>query len=161
MKPALTKTQGASAAAQRGSMLKTNLKRSAAPVLPRRNLGGREAAPSTICNSTFGVSDAPSVVTLVGQVASAGAWALAAWMGYQVAIQQDVTRQSGEKECEVCHGTGYVECFCTRWSDSAGDKSGCGTCRGSRRMSCTGCGGGGTGVPIEARVYIKSEKKYY
>lgn len=87
MKPSLAKTRGAGAAAQRGSILKSNLTRSAAPVLPRRNLAGREAAPSTICNSGFG-GDAPSMVTLVGQVASAGAWALAAWMGYQLAIQQ-------------------------------------------------------------------------
>ena len=90
MKTALSKTPGGVSVSKRGSTL-THIKRSsAAPVLPRRNLAGRDAAPTTICYSSFGVSsvDAPSMLSLVGQVASAGAWALAAWMGYQLAIQQ-------------------------------------------------------------------------
>jgi hypothetical protein len=59
-------------------------------------------------------------------------------------------------ECETCGGSGYVECWCTRWSD--GDR-GCSTCRGSGAMICSSCRGGGTAVPIEARVVIKRDER--
>ena len=47
--------------------------------------------------------------------------------------------------------------MCTRWSDS---DVGCGSCAGTGKMACSSCGGGGKGVPIKARVYVKSERDY-
>ncbi|KAL2927070.1 Chaperone protein DnaJ [Bienertia sinuspersici] len=40
--------------------------------------------------------------------------------------------------CPSCNGSGWVSCFCSRWSD--GDV-GCHTCRGSGRAACPKCGG--------------------
>lgn len=60
-----------------------------------------------------------------------------------------------QRECENCSGTGFVECWCNRWSDNDG---GCSTCRGSGRMVCSSCRGGGTAVPIQARIYIDNER---
>jgi len=109
-------------------------------------------------SSTSGF-DGPSVVSLVGQLASAAAWAGVAYLGYQLKLQQDdAGRRGDKKECETCGGTGVVDCICTRWSD--GDQSGCGGCRGTRQMACSSCGGGGMAVPIEAKVYIKRESDY-
>lgn len=61
-----------------------------------------------------------------------------------------------QRECEVCEGTGYVACWCNRWSD--GSAGGCSTCSGSGRMVCSSCRGGGTAVPIKARVYIDNQR---
>lgn len=69
-------------------------------------------------------------------------------------LQEEVDRR-GKKECDTCEGTGYMTCFCDRWSDK---DVGCGACAGSGRMRCTSCGGGGTAVPIEAKLYITSER---
>lgn len=75
---------------------------------------------------------------------------------------QGQQRSEGAVECETCHGSGVVDCLvCTRWSDSSSDSSGCGACAGSRKMACTSCNGGGTAVPIEAKVYIKRESDYF
>uniref|UniRef100_A0A7C9D9I9 Uncharacterized protein n=1 Tax=Opuntia streptacantha TaxID=393608 RepID=A0A7C9D9I9_OPUST len=51
--------------------------------------------------------------------------------------------------CPSCNGSGWVSCFCNRWSD--GD-AGCRTCAGSGRMSCSSCGGSGTGRPLPIRM---------
>lgn len=71
-------------------------------------------------------------------------------------LLQSQADDGARKECETCGGTGYVECWCKRWSD--GDARGCGTCRGSRRMMCSSCSGGGTAVPIEARITISPDE---
>lgn len=98
-----------------------------------------------------------SIFVALSQLASAAAWMAVAWLGYKLALEQQQGENS-QRECETCGGTGLVECFCTRWSD--GDRSGCGTCGGTRQMVCHSCRGGGTAVPIQAKVYIKTEKDY-
>ena len=65
----------------------------------------------------------------------------------------------GQQVCPKCRGTGVVECFCKRWSDNGKNEAGCGTCRGSGKMVCNACNGGGTAVPIEARVHIEPHKQ--
>ena len=70
---------------------------------------------------------------------------------------QAKTEEDGPRsECETCNGTGYVECWCSRWSDGDG---GCSTCRGTQRMVCSSCRGGGTAVPIEARLIIRRDER--
>ena len=44
---------------------------------------------------------------------------------------------------------GLVPCICQRWSDS---DVGCATCNGRGLMACNSCGGGGTAVPITAKL---------
>ena len=63
--------------------------------------------------------------------------------------------QTSSRECPTCGGSGTVTCTCTRWSDSAADSSGCGSCGGSRRSSCHHCGGGGRAVPLARRVHVE------
>lgn len=103
-----------------------------------------------------------SSIKIATQIISASAWAAAAWIGFRLKLEQDrLDSRKGQKECDTCHGTGYVECICTRWND--GDV-GCSTCRGTTgingKMICNSCGGGGMAVPIEAKVYIKPERDY-
>lgn len=86
------------------------------------------------------------------------AWAGAGLYAYNVLASRGPATKDGERMCDTCGGTGYVECFCTRWSD--GDARGCGSCGGSLHAQCHSCRGGGTAVPIEARVLIRSEKEY-
>jgi len=85
------------------------------------------------------------------------AWTSVGLYAYSLASRGPVLKE-GEQACETCGGTGFVACFCTRWSD--GDTRGCASCGGSLHAHCHSCRGGGTAVPIEARVLIKSEKKY-
>jgi hypothetical protein len=118
-------------------------------------------APLSVGAFAPSFNESSSMINIVSQVASAIAWAAAAYLGYQLVLQQDSVDGGPRTECETCNGTGQVPCICTRWSDAAGDKTGCGACGGTRQMACTKCGGGGTAVPIEARVYIKQEKDYY
>lgn len=70
------------------------------------------------------------------------------------ALLQDAMEAQGRRECETCGGTGRIRCICTKWSDR---DVGCGACDGTGLMECTSCGGGGNAVPIEAKVYIKSQ----
>ena len=132
------------------------------PVLPKRSLPSRSLTPLTVCSSFGGLSEGSSMVNIVSQMTSAAAWIAAGYMAYQLVLQQDASsRKEGQKECERCNGTGFTECFCTRWSDASNDKTGCSSCRGTRKMQCSSCGGGGTASPIEAKLYIKPEKDYY
>lgn len=108
--------------------------------------------------SAGNLSEAPSVLFMTGRLLTASAWALAMWFSFSLFKMQE--EPSGtERKCETCKGTGKVECFCTRWSD--GDRSGCGTCGGSLLADCPSCRGGGTAVPIEAKVYIRNEREYF
>ncbi len=68
---------------------------------------------------------------------------------------QAPAEEEPRRECETCGGTGLVECWCSRWSDGDG---GCSTCRGSGRMVCASCRGGGTAVPVKARIYIDNRR---
>ncbi|KAK9854169.1 hypothetical protein WJX84_001306 [Apatococcus fuscideae] len=70
-------------------------------------------------------------------------------------MQSREDSSDGMRECPTCGGSGTVECVCTRWRD--GDV-GCGICGGSGRMTCQSCKGGGTGVPIAARMYIQRDQ---
>ena len=151
-----------SGASARPSGAVATLNLSASLALPKRAPPRSRAARRNVVTAFGGYGaaaslDSPSVVTLISQVASAAAWAAAVWLGYQLKLQQDSERQ-GQRECDTCGGSGLVECFCMRWSD--GDKSGCGTCCGTRKMACSSCRGGGMAVPIEAKVYIKRESDY-
>ena len=102
-------------------------------------------------NATF--DDVETVTKAIQGVA----WSFVLFYAYSVLVPQS-PRKEGERACETCGGTGVVECFCTRWSD--GDARGCGSCGGSLNAACHSCRGGGTAVPIEARVLIRSEKDY-
>ena len=92
-----------------------------------------------------------------------GGWSLPCLPGRRLTSSthwrtQEEGGQQGRRGCPTCSGTGHVTCFCTRWENDASDV-GCGTCRGSRRMTCAACRGGGTAVPIEAKLYIRSEPR--
>lgn len=65
-------------------------------------------------------------------------------------LQQEEGRAN--PECSTCEGTGKVACVCNRWSD--GD-TGCSICGGSGKMACPSCHGGGTAVPIAAKVAVR------
>ena len=73
-----------------------------------------------------------------------------------LALLQSQPDDGPRQECDTCHGSGTVECWCSRWSD---DDRGCSTCRGSGRMVCSSCRGGGTAVPIEARLIIRKDQR--
>ena len=71
-------------------------------------------------------------------------------------VLQSQPEDGARRECDTCNGSGTVECWCSRWSD---DDRGCSTCRGSGRMVCSSCRGGGTAVPIEARLIIRKDQR--
>jgi len=150
-----------SALGQHASNTKALQKHKPLVPLAKRSCPPRSLRPTTVCSAFDGLSEGPSMVNIVGQFTSAAAWMTAAYFAYQLVLQQNATARPGEKECERCNGTGYVECFCTRWSDASNDKTGCSSCQGSRRMQCSSCGGGGTTSPIIDKLYIKPEKDYY
>jgi hypothetical protein len=80
-------------------------------------------------------------------------WVVARWLLLtSLGVQQERSESEADVECPTCGGTGYIECICTRWSD--GD-AGCGTCQGTLKMTCNGCGGTGTGIPLTARVMAR------
>jgi hypothetical protein len=112
---------------------------------------GRRVPTQTLSVSRA-LPDDSSIATTVQGVA----WVSALLYAYTVLAPQTAARD--ERACETCGGSGYVECFCTRWSD--GDDRGCGSCGGSLNTVCKSCRGGGTAVPIEARVLIRREEDY-
>ena len=85
-------------------------------------------------------------------------------MGARALVQSfgAAQREANGMECETCGGSGQEPCIvCTRWSDAGTDSSGCSACAGSRRTACHSCRGGGTKVPITAKLYIKPEAEYF
>lgn len=115
----------------------------------------RRSRPRSIPTTAFGAAAAVGGAGVgASQLASFLGCALAAaWVGLQLKMEQDaIEQQEGRRECDTCSGTGRVPCICLRWSDR---DVGCGACAGSGQMECTSCGGGGTAVPIEAKVYVK------
>lgn len=79
----------------------------------------------------------------------------AVWLGLELMKDQEQESEH-RQECPKCGGSGYVECACSRWSD--GD-TGCSTCRGTGAAVCNACGGGGTAVPISAKLYNKGSQR--
>jgi len=66
--------------------------------------------------------------------------------------QVETAEREDRRPCGKCGGTGYVECFCTRWDYSAAsgvERAGCNTCHGSLRERCPGCNGSG-GLKVQA-----------
>lgn len=127
---------------------------------PRSSCRRCQGRRKKVISSQFGfgaTQDATtSLIVFLGQLASASAWMAVAYLGYKLALQQE--QPSSGPECETCGGTGLVDCFCTRWND--GDRSGCGACHGTMKIACHSCRGGGTAVPIKAKVYISDERDY-
>ncbi|CAL5222188.1 g4516 [Coccomyxa viridis] len=90
---------------------------------------------------------------MLTQAVSLVAVAAAAWYAARLASQQE--NAEPRQECGVCNGTGVVPCICRRWSDS---DVGCATCNGRGMMACSSCGGGGTAVPITAKLIIRRDE---
>ncbi|KAL4452392.1 hypothetical protein ABPG75_008054 [Micractinium tetrahymenae] len=109
------------------------------------------------CTGPVRASALAASTPLVLQLVPAAAWTLVGVMALRVFMgeQQAPAEEESRRECETCGGSGLVECWCSRWSD--GDQ-GCSTCRGSGRMVCASCRGGGTAVPIKARIYIDNRR---
>lgn len=63
-------------------------------------------------------------------------------------------RQEGPP-CNTCNGAGYVDCTCQRWLSADLRMRGCDSCRGSLRMRCPGCRGGGMGIPSLLPIPIR------
>lgn len=112
---------------------------------------------------SYGLESPQTTVSFIGQIASSCLWAFAAYLGYKLKLEQDeINRNQDKRACETCGGTGYVDCIiCRRWSDAGDDSSGCNSCHATGKTQCHSCRGGGTAVPIEAKVYIKRERDYY
>jgi len=112
----------------------------------------RVVAPSTVSSALPLELGSGSNVQALTNILSAVIVGAGAWYYYRT---QNFDKD-GRQVCPRCHGTGVVECFCQRWSDN---DVGCGTCGGSGKMVCNSCNGGGTAVPIEAKVHIEPRKK--
>ncbi|PRW57310.1 chaperone dnaJ [Chlorella sorokiniana] len=118
---------------------------------PRRR-PSRSPQPAAVCFSSL-----DGGAGAAGLVAQGVAWAAVAFMASQLFFQQQSEPEDGppQRECESCGGSGVVPCWCNRWSDGDG---GCSTCQGSGRMICSSCRGGGTAVPIQAKIYIDNQR---
>lgn len=141
----------------RSRPLGTQLGRSSGAGVVRACRPTRQHRPqATVCLAGAMLATSPSEATFLIQAASAVAWTSAVFMAGRLFLgQQSQAEEEPRQECESCKGTGYVECWCSRWSD---DDSGCGTCRGSGMMVCSSCRGGGTSVPILAKLVIRNER---
>lgn len=64
-------------------------------------------------------------------------------------------RSNNQSPCPRCEGRRVEPCVCNRWSDG-GQDIGCSSCKKSGMMPCRSCRGGGTAVPIKARIYVPS-----
>jgi hypothetical protein len=65
-------------------------------------------------------------------------------------------RSNNQRPCPRCEGRRVEPCVCNRWSDGGADTVGCSSCNKSGMMPCRSCRGGGTAVPIKARIYVPS-----
>jgi hypothetical protein len=134
-------------------------RRELALAAPRRLRRGSAGAPA-VCASLGGGGAAASLADAL----VVGTWCAAAAMGARALVQNFATaqREANGMECETCGGSGQEPCIvCTRWSDAGTDSAGCSACAGSRRTACHSCRGGGTKVPITAKLYIKPEAEYF
>lgn len=80
-------------------------------------------------------------------------------IGIYLLVDEMVLRKktsTNERSCGSCGGTGYIDCFCTKWDFSAvspnrlESRQGCGNCRGSLKEKCPSCNGKG-GLPVELK----------
>mmetsp|Transcript_8467 Transcript_8467/g.25445 ORF Transcript_8467/g.25445 Transcript_8467/m.25445 type:complete len:128 (-) Transcript_8467:222-605(-) len=79
---------------------------------------------------------------LLSAGAAVAALALNVLQGPEVAENEGVEK----RPCGRCGGSGYVDCFCTKWDYSAasdGRRCGCDTCHGSLKEKCPKCNGSG------------------
>jgi hypothetical protein len=113
--------------------------------VPQNFAGAAAAAFGTGPGLTLSTQLISELVSLVGF--AFGAY----YLGRELLLEQ----REGNPECSTCHGTGKVDCMCSRWSD--GDR-GCSICAGSGLMACPSCGGGGTAVPITAKVDLSRSR---
>lgn len=92
---------------------------------------------------------------IISTAVTTGVAAVAAWFlaGREASVEQDRSNTPGA--CPRCEGSRYEPCVCLRWSDGA-DNSGCSSCNKTGYMPCRDCRGGGTAVPIKARIYVPS-----
>ncbi|KAA6418894.1 MAG: hypothetical protein FRX49_11120 [Trebouxia sp. A1-2] len=112
----------------------------------RTRLLGPQAVSSALALDIGSPSNFQAVTNIVSAVLlGAGAW----W------YLRSQNNTEGQEVCPKCRGSGVVECFCRKWSDN---DVGCGTCGGTGKMVCNSCNGGGTAVPIEARVHIQPSR---
>jgi hypothetical protein len=124
------------------------------PSRPGRLIQRRQRQePPTHIASAFAGAAAPAISAGAGLSLSTGLLSFFSFavgsVGLVLLLADQAKPQGPNPECSTCEGTGLVPCVCNRWSD--GDR-GCSICRGSGRMACPSCGGGGTAVPIVARV---------
>lgn len=125
--------------------------------LPERRANGalrvaRRQRAAPVASAAF----ASGALPMLAQLAVPAAWTVVGVVALRVFMgDQQKQSEPGQQECSTCGGTGTVECWCSRWSDGDG---GCSTCGGSKRMVCSSCRGGGTAVPIEARIQIRNER---
>lgn len=125
----------------------------------RLGSGSRSRRAVTISASALAVSHlAPLAVAglgieSLGSLTSALGFALAALFAAR-AWGQVEQPDSHLPECPRCEGTGFTDCLCTRWSD--GD-TGCSACRGSGRMPCPNCGGGGRATPLRQELTVRAD----
>lgn len=112
----------------------------------RTQLLAPQAVSSALALDIGSPSNFQAVTNIVSAVLlGAGAW----W------VFRNQNNAEGQEVCPKCRGSGVVECFCRKWSDN---DVGCGTCGGTGKMVCNSCNGGGTAVPIEARVHIQPSR---
>lgn len=100
-----------------------------------------------LATAGLGMKDLGGLTSALG-FALAALFAARAWGNVE---QPD----SSLPECPRCEGTGFTDCLCTRWSD--GD-TGCSACRGSGRMPCPGCGGGGRATPLRQELTVRADE---
>jgi len=92
----------------------------------------------------------------LSNIASAVGLVLAGLLTVKLVTEEGPPRD-GAPECATCGGSGLEDCACRRWSD--GDV-GCSTCGGSGKSTCRSCNGGGTAVPIAAKVVKRNYSKF-
>ncbi|KAG2483883.1 hypothetical protein HYH03_017277 [Edaphochlamys debaryana] len=112
----------------------------------RRNSARR----GRIATAAFSGGEMDTIST-ISQLATTSALAVGAFMllNQPTRLPEQDRLDHNSEPCPVCHGSGYEECLCSRWSD--GD-AGCGSCSKTGYMRCRGCGGGGKAVPLMVRV---------
>lgn len=102
--------------------------------------------------------DAELALNVASQLAStAFMTGVAAFAAYFLSLRQAAfeDRTHETTACPRCEGRRVEPCHCRRWSDNSNQTDiGCSSCNKSGYMACRSCRGGGTAVPIKARIYV-------